>query len=150
MCLTRVIGRKTLSEDTPCWGLVKLTEQGDETVYQKELIVADEVGMIYAKTDQVIHAHCCNLEYGDNKYTIGFHRFLNLEDAESRKGVEQAIRKFIIPSGTRVTIGRETEGYVVVTPTLSLVTTNIKKRENHESIQSVCNEHSTGNKQTAF
>ena len=147
MCLNRVIGRKILTEDMPCYGIVKLTDDGDRTVYQDELIVADSKSMIYANTDNNLYASYYNLKYGDNEYASGFHRFIDNESAEQRKGVNMAVRKYIIPRGTEIVIGAESEGYVVVTPTLSL---NIKKGEKYEFIQPVCDSSATENKEFTF
>jgi len=127
MCLTRVIGRKVLQEELPCFGVVELTNEGDKSVYQSETIVADSNGIMTAKTEVTITATCHSISPADRKYKAGFHRFLELESAEKRKQVGQAIRNYIIPKGTEVIIGVEREGYVVVTPILSLKITKAER-----------------------
>ncbi len=129
MCLTRVIGKKVLKQDLPCWGVVEFTEEGEKTPYREILLVANSDGLIKAESDTYINADCHSISPSDKKYKAGFHRFLNVEDAEKRKGTGQAIRKYTIPAGTEITIGVEKEGYVIVTPVLSLAKNNNKKEE---------------------
>ncbi len=138
MCLARVIGRKTLQEDTPCFGVVELTEDGDLSYYRSDKIVADEKGMIYADTECEIFATGFNITLNDNKYKSGFHRFLKLEDAEARKGSNDkqcAIRKYIIPKGTEITIGSENKKYVAVTPVLQFAKVNHTKKEDKKNVE---------------
>ncbi len=144
MCLSRVIGRKVLQEDTPCFGVVELTEDGDASYYRHNKIVANEKGMIYADTVDIIQATSFSIIPNDKEYKAGFHRFLKVEDAEKRKSGSNeqcAIRRYIILKGTEITMGVEDGKYVIVTPTLQLVRvskTKVKEKENVEFLNVEC------------